>query len=232
MLNINKISVLVPYSTEWFSHRLGYMTGSRIHCICGLKGIGDGGMTYIRNKVYEKITGKSSERNINTEATIHGTFNEPFSLQEYQRNHDIPMIITDKHIVYDSIFSVTPDGLLIRDLKFIDNEKGEYNCETIESKSFMTPSTHMQHVECKTPYDIKTINSPLYWQVISQMYFCNVLRGNAIFFHPDFPETSKYRSGHVQFRKVEMKTEFDFFAGRLEEARTIYNSKLEFSKNN
>ena len=63
MLDVNKISTIVPYSAEWFNHRLGMMTSSPISCICTPKGIGKGGLTYIRNKVYEKLTGKTTERN-------------------------------------------------------------------------------------------------------------------------------------------------------------------------
>lgn len=230
MFNIKKLSNIVPYSETWFQARLGYMTGSKISCLMAPKGIGDGGYTYIRNKVYEKITGRSTEKNINTEATIWGVNNEPVAVKEFQDVYQIPLILTDKHIVHDDLYSVTPDGLLIRDLKFVNNDNGEYNCETLESKSYMTPSVHMAHVECKTPEDIKSLNSSLYWQVISQMHMADTLRGNAIFFHPDFPVTSKYRLGHVLFKKIDLRPDFIFFAGRLEEARKIYNQKLQFSQ--
>lgn len=231
MLSIKKISTISPYSPEWFAHRRGYMTGSRISCICAPKGIGDGGYTYIRNKVSERITGVSTEKNINTEGTQHGIINEPIAIKEFQQVHEIPMVITDKHIVFDDLYSVTPDGLLIRNEKLIYDETGEFiNCETLESKSYMTPSVHMAHVECKTPSDIKSINPQLFYQVISQMHFADVTRGNALFFHPDFPKTSKYRLGHVLFKKIDLVSDFKFFAGRLEEARKIYNEKLEFSQ--
>lgn len=230
MFNVNKLSNIVPYSDEWFTARLGYMTGSKISCLMGIKGIGDGGMTYIRNKVYEKLTGKSTEKNITTEGIMWGVENEPKAVKYFQEVHKIPLIMTDKHIIHDDLYSVTPDGLLIRDLKFVNTEKGEYNCETLESKSYFTPSIHMEHVECKTPKDIYEINKPLYWQVISQMFFADALRGNAIFFHPDFSEKSKYRLGHVLFKKIDLLQDFKFFGARLEEARTIYNQKIIFSQ--
>ena len=230
MFNINKLSKIVPYSDEWYAARLGVMTGSRISCLMGARGIGEGGMTYIRNKVYEKITGKSSEKNITTEATVWGVKNEPIAIKEFQDVYGIPLIMTDKHIVHDDLYSVTPDGLLIRDSKFIDNGKGEYNCETLESKSYMTPSTHMAHVRCQTAHGIKEINSPLFWQVVSQMHMSDVLKGNAIFFHPDFPKESKFRLGHVPFNKIDLMPEFKLFRERLEEARVIFNRELAFSQ--
>ncbi len=230
MLDIKKISSLTPYSEEWFFHRLGYLTSSRISCICSDKGIGDGGMTYIRNKVYERITKKSTDKNISTEATVWGIHNEPFAIKAFQERFQIPIAIVDKHIVFDDLFSSTPDALLIRDEKFLTDKDGFYNCETLESKSYMTPSVHMEHVECKTPKDIRDINKPLYWQVISQMFFSDVIKGNAIFFHPDFPETSKYRLGHVQFKKIDLIADFKHFATRLEEARKIFNTTILFSQ--
>lgn len=230
MFNISKLSKIVPYSQEWFENRLGYMTGSKISCLMGKEGIGEGGMTYILNKVYERITGKSTEKNISTEATVWGVKNEPLAVKYYQEVHQIPLILTDKHIIHDSLYSCTPDGLLIRDLKFVNDSNGDYNCETLESKSYMTPSTHMQHCECKNAKDIYKINKPLFWQVVAQMYMADCLRGNAIFFHPDFPESSKYRLGHVSFKQVDLVPEFRLFKTRLEEARVIFNSKLEYSK--
>jgi len=67
MLNVNKVSQIEPYSPEWFSNRLGKLTSSSIACLCAPKGIGTGGMTYIRNKVSEVITGISTEKNNTSE---------------------------------------------------------------------------------------------------------------------------------------------------------------------
>jgi len=230
MLSLSKISKLSPYSDGWFKARLGMLTSSKISCICAPEGIGRGGMTYIRNKVSEVITGKSTEKNISTEATQWGIDNEPFAIKYFQQVNNIPAIITDKHIVYDERYSSTPDGLLITNEKFSMTDNQEFlNCETLESKSYMTPSIHMMHVECQTPLEIKKINADLYWQVISQMYWADVLCGNAIFFHPDFPESSNYRLGHVVFKKIDLMADFKLFAARTAEAKQIFNDKLNFS---
>lgn len=231
MLLLSKISNLTPYSEDWFNHRLAMMTGSRISCICAPKGIGVGGMTYIRNKVSEAITGVSTERNITTDGIIWGIENEPKALKEWQETNKITMIITNKHIVFDERYSVTPDGLAIMNekLMYINNDT-ELNCETVESKSYMTPSVHMAHVECKTPDDIKVLNPELFWQCVSQIYWAGVLKGHAIFFHPNFPIGSPYRLGHVEFRKVTMQNDFKFFADRTAEAKQIFEAKLNYKK--
>lgn len=231
MLLLSKISNLSPYSEYWFQHRLGYMTGSRISCICAPKGIGAGGMTYIRNKVSEVITGVSTERNITTEAILFGITNEPIALKEWQEREGIPLLLTDKHIIFDERYSVTPDALAIRDEKLIYVKDGtELNCETVESKSYMTPSVHMAHVECNTPEDIKSINPELFWQVISQLYWANVLKGNAIFFNPTFPKESPYRLGHVEFRRINLTADIEWFKMKTKEAKAIFEQKLNFKK--
>ena len=231
MLKLSKISRYAPYSDEWFANRLGKMTGSKMACLMAPKGIGTGGMTYIRNKVSEVITGVSTEKNITTEAIQLGVENEPKAIKYFQQVKNIPAIITDKHIIHDERYSVTPDGLLITNEKFSMSADEQYlNCECLESKSYMTPSIHMAHVECETPADIKALDPDLFWQVISQMAWCDTLVGNAIFFHPNFPETSRYRLGHVVFRKTELREDFKFFNTRIEEARKIFNQKLEYSK--
>lgn len=221
MLNLKKISALTPYSDDWWFARLGMMTGSKISCICGERGIGEGGLTYIRSKVCEKISGKSAERNVTTEGTLFGVENEPKSIEYYQKKYNIPVIVVNKHLVYDDLFSVTPDCLVIH--KELGNS---YDCETVETKSYITYATHMEHCECETPQQIKAVNKPLYWQVLSQMHFADVLVGNAVFFHPDFPEESGLRQHRVQFKKIDLVPDFKILSERMELARTIYNNKL------
>lgn len=232
MLPLNRISQISPYSPEWFSNRLGKMTSSQIACICSPKGIGKGGLTYIRNKVYEVITGKTTERNITTEATIWGIENEPKAIDYWKsKTPNCFRKLTDQHIVYNERFSSTPDALVMMNEKLIFSEDGEFlNCETLESKSYMTPSVHMAHVECQTAKEIKELNPDLFWQVLSQMYWADCLRGNAIFFHPHFPEESPYRLGHVVFKRIELRDEFQLFKDRTDEATELFNKFLNYRK--
>lgn len=221
MLNLSKISALTPYSDDWWICRLGMMTGSKISCICGERGIGEGGLTYIRSKVGEKISGKSVERNVTNEGIIWGIENEPRSIEYYQQKYNIPVMVVNKHLVYDGLYAVTPDALIIH------KELGDtYDCETFETKSYITYATHMEHCECESPQDIKTINKPLYWQVISQMHFADVLVGNAVFFHPHFGEDTGLRQHRVQFKKIDLVPDFKLLADRMEQARTIYDNKF------
>lgn len=220
MLKIEKISSIIPYTQEWWDARIGTMTGSKISPLLAPEGIGVGGTNYIRSKVGEKISGVSSERNITTEGTQWGVINEPIAVKEFQEEYEIPVLITDKHLVESEYYAVTPDGLLIlRD--FGDS----YDCETLESKSYQTYATHIQHCECTKPLEIKKINPQLFWQVIMQMYVADTIKGNAIFFHPDFPKSSKLRLHRVEFRKIELVPEFKLFKERLAEAERIFKEK-------
>lgn len=218
MLNLKKISSHIPYSDSWWEARLGTLTASKIFCICGDRGIGDGGMTYIRNKVGEKFTRKTSERNVTTEATQWGVVNEPIAVKEHQEYYQIPAIVTDKHLIHDDLYAATPDGIII--LKDLGES---YDAETLESKSYPTYSTHMEHCECNTALEIKAINKQLFWQVVMQMYVADVIRGNAIFFHPDFDESTGLRLHRVVFNKIELISEFKLLSSRMEEAKSIYN---------
>lgn len=234
MLDVNKISTIVPYSKEWFAHRLGMMTSSPISCICTPKGIGKGGLTYIRNKVFEKLTGKTTEKNITTEGTLWGVENEPKAIK-YWRDKTPTCFrhLTDQHIIYNERFSSTPDALVMmnKDCVFVTKDGIEYlNCETLESKSYMTPSIHMAHVECETAQDIKELNPDLFWQVLSQMYWADVLRGRAIFFHPDFKDDSDYKMGEVIFKKVDLLPEWNLFKQRTEEATKLFDKFLNYRK--
>lgn len=192
----------------------------------GERGIGEGGMTYIRSKVGELISGKSSERNITSEAILWGVENEPKSIAYYQQTNDVPVIVTNKHLIHGERRASTPDALII--LRDLGNS---YDCETLETKSYMTYATHIEHCECNTAAQIKAINKQLYWQVIDQMDIAEVLVGKATFFHPDFPETSKLRQHTVAFRKIELISDFKLLKERNEEAETIFNTKYNNLKN-
>lgn len=232
MLPLSRISEIIPYSKEWYVNRLAKMTSSPISCICAPKGIGEGGLTYIRNKVSEAITGKSTERNITTEAIIWGIENEPKAIQYWRSvTPGVHRHITDTHIVFNEYFSSTPDALVMMNEKLVFSEDGEFlNCETLESKSYMTPSVHMAHVECQTAKELKALNPKIFWQIISQIHWAGVTRGRAIFFHPDFPEGSPYRLGEVIFKKIDLVEDFQFFQKRTDEAVTLFNKFLNYKK--
>lgn len=215
MLDIKRISHCVPYSDEWWADRVGKMTSSQIFKICGERGIGKGGMTFIRNKVHEKLTGKLIDKQFDTEATAFGVQNEPLSIKNYAIKYNAPIILVSKHIIYNELFTSTPDFLVINK-DFGDN----YDCETGETKSY--PTRHLEMCECDTPEKIKDANVELFWQVISQMMFANVIVGNATFYNPEFAKT-KALQHRVVFRKLELVKHFRLLSERMKEATEIYN---------
>lgn len=220
MLDLKKISGIIPYSTEWYGARLGKMTSSKISCICGVKGIGDGGMTYIRSKASEKITRISTEKNIITEDIMFGIENEPKSILNYKEKYagNAIAIVQHKHIIFSDYFSSTPDFLVI------NKDLGDtYDCETGETKSYPNQSKHLQHCEADTPIKLKQINPEAYWQVIHQMYCAEVVVGNITFFNPLYPIGSEVRSHRIVFKKIELLSDFKLLKERMDLAVSIYD---------
>jgi len=236
MLPVSRISLIEPYTKEWFKNRFGKITSSLVSCLCPPKGIGDGGLTYIRNKVHEEITGQPSDRNIETEGTLWGMTYEPMAIQ-YWRSVTPQCVkhLPHQHIVFGERFASTPDDLVFMDEKLIFGndpitKEETLNCETLEAKCYMTPAVHMEHVECKTPEQLKKINPKVYWQVISQIEWANVMRGRAIFFHPHYKDGHPYKMGEVIFKKTELREEFKFFNTRMQEAETLFNKFLNYGQ--
>lgn len=236
MLPISRISDIEPYTKGWFKGRLGKITSSPVSCLCAPKGIGDGGYTYIRNKVHEEITGQPSDRNIETEGTLWGITYEPMAIDYWRKN--TPSCIKHlphQHIVFGERFASTPDDLVFMNEKLLfgtDPVTGEetLNCETLEAKCYMTPSVHMAHVECQTPAELKALNPKVYWQTISQIEWANVTRGRAVFFHPHYKDGHPYKMGEVIFKKTELIEEFKFFNTRMAEAEKLFDKFLNYRK--
>lgn len=226
MLDLKKISTAIPYSDDWWKSRLTKMTSSTISCICGKEGIGVGGYTYIRKKVYEHFTGVPSEKNVTTEDIVFGIENEPLSLELYKSRYGSENLIQHKHIIYNDRTASTPDAIDVK--RILPNG---YDCETVETKSFKGEK-HIQHCECDSPADIKKINSSLYWQVIHQMYCAEVLVGNAVFFNPHFKSTDKLLQHRVVFKKIDLLPDFTLLKSRLEIATAEFDRLVTKFKNN
>ena len=229
MLLKSKIASFAPYSPEWYSSRLGRLTGSKIGCLMASKGIGDGGMTYIRNKVGELFTKKSSDREIDTAAIQWGRDNEPIALQEFKNVYKIPLdlMIKCSTIIEDNIFSVTPDALIPKSETLVEStDKLAWHVEPIEVKCLPVYANHLELVECQTPKDLLDCSPLKFWQVISQMQFTNSLRGHFVAFHPHFK--NRLRIHHILFKKIELSDYIKTFNQRILQATTIYNEKKAF----
>lgn len=199
MLSISRISKLEMHSDEWKAARIGRLfTSSNIHYIMGEDGIGKGGMTYIRRKVFESISGLSTDTEIDTDAVRWGLVYEPENCRKFCAKMGIDFLVTQKLIEVDSNEASTPDGLIVR-TKHPDGLS--YDVSPFEGKCYQHEK-HMKCAECDTPQQIRRVDPPAYWQVLHQTTAVDSLNGFLSYFHPDLP-ADNWGLKIIEFRKVQ-----------------------------
>ncbi len=197
MLKKNKISQVKIHSEEWHRARLGKFTSSEIHLLMGSQAI-----QYIRRKVGEEMTGKSSKGEIDTEGTRWGAFHEAEALQKFGKSKGLEFLIVQQLIADpdNGKFGGTPDGLIpIRE----STDGTEYEVETVEVKCPFTFEQYLLLFECENPLDLKKSKHEYYWQVLDQMDNCGTLVGWFVAYQPDF------RMGNMKIMKVEANQPFE-----------------------
>jgi len=184
MLKKSKISAVKMFSDEWHTARLGKFTSSEIFFLMKPSGFEDGAMNYIRRKVGEELTGKTSKGEVDVEATRWGAFYESEALQKFGRQKGLDFMIVQQ-LVSDpeSRFGCTPDGLIV--LR-VSPDGTEHKVETVEVKCPPTFDNYIRYFECETPQDLKSESKQFYWQVLDQMDNCEALIGHFVVYHPDF----------------------------------------------
>lgn len=184
MLKKSKISGVKIYSDEWYIARLAKFTSSEIYLLMAQSGFGDGARNYIRRKVGEELTGKSSRGEVDVEATRWGNFYEAEALTKFGQKQGLEYLITQQLIAEkESRFGGTPDGIIpLR----ISPDNTEYEVETVEAKCPPSFDGYISLFECETPQDLKEESKQYYWQVLDQMDNCGALKAHFIVYHPEF----------------------------------------------
>lgn len=235
MLLKSKITEVSMYSGEhyfdgWLLGRLGKFTASKISCCMQQQGIKDGGMSYIRSRVFEELNGISSEKEISTEEMRWGLMYEPAALAAFAKYKNIPAdekgrvpIIVQKLVCgKDSKFGCTPDGIWIQQ----EYEKPEGTMLVVspqEVKCYQL-ARHLKCIVCDTPEKIKSVDPDSFWQLIMQMDECDALVGYLIYFYPNL----KYGGLRViEFRKIHLTEEFKLFNTRKIEIMKLYEKEKE-----
>lgn len=201
---------------EWRQMRLASFTSSRISEICGVKGFGKEGISYIRTRVFEAIARIPADPEINTAATIGGLVEEGSSIKAYIRRRGIEprQVVVQKLIEGDNpMFKCTPDGI------YCMNESTDglsWNVEVWESKSYL-PKKHMEMLELTSPSDLKIANPDMFWQICDQMVNVDCLDGKGLFFHPAMP-IDEGGLHVIDFHKRDLISELKFLKTRKKEA--------------
>lgn len=172
------------YRQSWKAARLGKFTSSRISVLCGERGIGEGGMNFIYDRVGEEICGYSADPEIDTDATRHGAKYESVALDKFKAVTGFEFIVRQQLITEPGSRSgSTPDAIvLIRE----STDGLEYEAETVEAKCFPTFKAFIGLSLCKTPQDVKDYDRKIYFQVLHQILSCGAKKGYLVSYHPDF----------------------------------------------
>lgn len=159
------ITTIQPYSPEWWQLRHGCFTGSEIYKLMGEPrskaakesgDLNDGALTYILEKVHEKLTGMA-KMGIDNFATQWGVEHEPKAAYWYAKTKGFTL--SDPTLCFHPEikgFSCTPD-------KFV-NEDG-----LCEIKCPANGSNHLKHCFITNNEYFKKEHANYYWQCVSQM---------------------------------------------------------------
>lgn len=217
MLLKSNISDIVIHSDAWFQGRLAKFTSSEWHFLMSEKGIDKTGLNYIYRKVGEELTGLPCRKEVSTEATEHGHIYEPEGIRAFGLKMGIEFLVTQKLITNtDKRQGSTPDAIWVHNES---TDKLSYNVSTLEQKCPPTYDNYIKLWKCKTPADVKKVEPKYYWQVIHQMMVCDCLKGYFSVFHPFFKVG---QLNIVEFRKIELATEFKLAAERGRQAMQLF----------
>ncbi len=226
MLLKSKITDIQPsidpkINEQYVNARLGKFTASRISCCMMPKGIGDSGRSYIRSRIFEDLSGVSSDKNISTEDMEWGLQYEREALKMFGELKELNFLMVQRVVCdKDSKFGCTPDGLWV---KSESSDKLSYEVSTVEVKCFQAEN-HIKCALCSTPEEIKEKNSSAYWQTVMQMDECGALVGYLCFFHP-LMKSGGFRI--IEFRKINLIPDFKLLTERKKETLKIYEQEKE-----
>lgn len=228
MLKKSHITKFEVYGPEWQQSRLSKFTSSRISCLMGVKGISEGGRTYIYQKVGESLTGLSNDKEFGFDEDLDwGNKYENDAIMGFGRKFGLQYLVVQKLIQDPATqFASTPDALWIHgECKLDDNE---YNVSTLEVKCPRTYHNFIQLFRCKSPADLKKENSKYYWQVLDQMQNCGSAVGYFSAFHPFFPAPAN--QSVIKFRKMDLWDDFKLLELRKREAVKMFEDiRLEMT---
>lgn len=211
MLKKDRISKIEMFSDEWKVARLSKFTSSTNHKLMQDKENAQGFMSYVYEKVGEELTGKPAVEYdaIDTDGMRWGHLYEKEAITKFGQLKGLDYLIVQQLItVPETRFGSTPDALIVH-AESVDGTA--HNVSTVEVKCFPTYNKFIPLALCKTPADVKKVNSDLYWQVLDQMDNCDCLIGYSVSYHPEF------RAGNlsvVEFRKINLVKDLQFLQAR------------------
>lgn len=232
MLDISRISHVAVFEEEWRKQKYGKISASKFGLLVSKdsdKGVfTKNALTYIEGLAGEIITGIPAQAEFFTDDTDHGNATEPEAIDYSASLLGLNILRnserggTNRLIINDEYSGCTPDALLSKyeNDKIFDETGGFIKVDPLEVKS---PSKHHRFIKlfrCNTPEDLKKTESIYYWQVITQMMFCDSLVAYFGCYNPSFPVPGKV----ITFRKRELMEDVKIFI------KTLHFAKLELQR--
>lgn len=213
------INVVLPYSPEWWQMRLGCFTASEIYRLMTepksktakeAGEISDGALTYVLEKVHEKISGvhKTGQDNY---ATQWGVEYEPLAAKWYAQitGNKVDEAYLCFHETIEG-FSCTPD-------RFV-NEDG-----LTEIKCPATGSNHLKHWLISSNEYFKREHSNYYWQAVAQMEITGREWCDFVSFDPRIDSDK----GMFIYRIEKNPEDVDLLLKKVIKSREVYNQYLQ-----
>lgn len=154
---------MLQRNKEWFDSRAGKFTASKIHCLMGIKGLGQTGLTYITEQAIEEVFGINEDDSLETWDMKRGIELEPFAFDLIKEKKGLEFVDVVKcgFFKYGDHCGASPDGLIGDDAVL------EIKCPR-PNKFFKTLST-------------KEIDKEYFYQMQMQMMAAD--REKAVFFN-------------------------------------------------
>jgi hypothetical protein len=207
-------------SKEWREAKLGKFSASDIVRLCGARGLGATGLSYIQEKGSEIITGIGHDE-IYSKEIEWGEQYEPIAAEYYEAVHDFKFeMLEDGFKNYSKYSGCSPDRL-IPEIK-----KG------VEIKCPYTIKNHYKYLLIKDQAELKSMktgsfNGQYYWQCVMGMLCYDYQSWDFVSFHPLFTGINRMKILTIQRDEKDI----DFLKARIKEAKDILDKQLEYLKN-
>jgi hypothetical protein len=222
----HQLSLDPALNDAYYQAKLGKFTSSEFHYLMGVKGIGEGGLSYIYRKVGEVLSGRPARPDISTAATEHGLTHEREGLTVFGKKMELESMLVQRLILdEDGVSGGTPDGLIVL------NESTDglsLNVKSCEIKCPITFDGYIRLWKCKTPNELKEECRAFYFQVLHQMMICDCLSGYFIVYQPFFQQG---QMRIIEFKKIDLIADFKLMAERKAQAINIFETTLNEMKN-
>lgn len=202
--------------SEWHEVRLGRFTASEFYRLMTeprakadkeAGNLSQGAMTYVMEKVAERITGKPAKDEFDSRYTQWGEEYEPLARSIYEAVFDRKVTLSG-FMEFGSHGGGSPDGLI--------GEEG-----IIEIKCPYTITSHLTHHMMKSWEDLKSDKPEYYWQCLGYILLTGRQWCDFISYHPHFP--AKLQLKRLTISRDDVQADMLHLHLKLEKAAQVFD---------